>query len=73
MAFSDAILLMEAAPFWSMMFFIMLILLGIDSEFGTLEASIAPFYDMGLVKMKKSYFTGKLPLRFQVLDTVHIR
>lgn len=58
MAFSDAILLMDGAPFWALMFFMMLILLGIDSEFGTLEASIAPFFDMGIVKMKKSLFTA---------------
>lgn len=37
----------------------MLILLGIDSEFGTLEGAIAPFYDMKWVKMRKELFTGK--------------
>lgn len=59
MAFCDAILLMKGSPFWSVMFFLMLILLGIDSEFGTLEATIAPFYDSGLVKnMRKEVFTG---------------
>jgi len=36
----------------------MLILLGIDSEFGTLEALIAPFYDMKWVTMRKELFTG---------------
>jgi len=36
----------------------MLILLGIDSEFGTLEALIAPFYDMKWVKFRKEFFTG---------------
>lgn len=58
MTFSNALLLMDGAPFWSIMFFIMLILLGIDSEFGTLEAAISPIYEMGWIKMKKSHFTA---------------
>jgi len=59
MAFSDAILLMDGSPFWGVIFFLMLILLGIDSEFGTLEASIAPFIDTGIIKSnKKSIFTA---------------
>lgn len=63
MTFSDAMLLMDGAPFWAIMFFLMLMLLGIDSEFGTLEATIAPFYDSGLVKnMRKEVFTGMLML-----------
>ncbi|XP_066936637.1 sodium-dependent neutral amino acid transporter B(0)AT3-like isoform X1 [Clytia hemisphaerica] len=58
MAFSDAILLMKGSPFWAVMFFLMLILLGIDSEFGVLEATITPFYDSGVVKMRKEVFTA---------------
>eukprot|EP00794_Sanderia_malayensis_P007381 gene7381-8200_t len=54
--FSDAILLMDVSPLWAILFFFMLILLGIDSEFGTLEAAIAPFFDMKIVKMKRPYF-----------------
>ena len=60
MTFSDALLLMDASPFWSIMFFIMLILLGIDSEFGTLEAAISPLYELGWVKMSKPVFTGRI-------------
>lgn len=51
---------MDGAPIWSVLFFFMLILLGIDSEFGTLEALISPFYDLKLVKMRKELFTGKV-------------
>eukprot|EP00795_Rhopilema_esculentum_P000985 gene985-10758_t len=58
MTFSDALLLMDGSPFWSALFFIMLILLGIDSEFGTLEAAISPIYELGWVKMSKPLFTG---------------
>ncbi len=49
---------MDGSAFWAIMFFMMLILLGIDSEFGTLEAAISPIYEMGWVKMNKSLFTG---------------
>ena len=59
MAFSDAILLMDGSPFWAILFFLMLILLGIDSEFGALEAVIAPFYDAGITKnIRREVFTG---------------
>ena len=50
---------MPVSPLWSILFFTMLILLGIDSEFGTLEGLITPFYDMKWVKMRKEIFTGK--------------
>ncbi|XP_065058628.1 sodium-dependent neutral amino acid transporter B(0)AT1-like [Rhopilema esculentum] len=55
---SDAILLMDVSPLWAILFFFMLILLGIDSEFGTLEAAVAPFFEMKIVKMKKPLFIG---------------
>jgi len=55
--FCDAFLQMPVSPLWSILFFIMLILLGIDSEFGTLEGLITPFYDMKWVKIRKEYFT----------------
>nr|QBP15011.1 solute carrier family 6 [Cyanea capillata] len=58
MTFSDALLLMDVSPFWAILFFMMLILLGIDSEFGTLEAAISPIYEMGWVTMKKSRFAA---------------
>ena len=50
---------MDVSPLWAILFFFMLLLLGIDSEFGTLEAAVAPFFDMKLVKMKKPVFMGK--------------
>ncbi|XP_057312121.1 sodium-dependent neutral amino acid transporter B(0)AT3-like isoform X2 [Hydractinia symbiolongicarpus] len=58
--FCDAFLQMPVSPLWSVLFFIMLILLGIDSEFGTLEGLVAPFYDAKWVTMKKWKFTGIL-------------
>ena len=56
--FCDAFLQMPVPPLWSVLFFIMLILLGIDSEFGTFEGLIAPFYDMKWVTMRKELFTA---------------
>jgi solute carrier family 6 amino acid/orphan transporter-like 15/16/17/18/20 len=48
MTFSDALLRLDVPQLWSVLFFFMLILLGIDSEFGTLEASIGPMLDLGI-------------------------
>ncbi|XP_028405656.1 sodium- and chloride-dependent GABA transporter 2-like [Dendronephthya gigantea] len=48
MTFSDALLQLDVPQLWSILFFFMLILLGIDSEFGTLEASVGPLIDLGL-------------------------
>ncbi|XP_031549325.1 sodium- and chloride-dependent GABA transporter 2-like isoform X2 [Actinia tenebrosa] len=58
MTFSDAMLLMDVSPLWAILFFFMLILLGIDSEFGTLEAAIGPIIDLKLFpKVRKEFLT----------------
>ena len=58
-SFSDAFLLMDVSPLWAILFFFMLILLAVDSEFGILEAAIVPLYDMNLFpKIKREYLTG---------------
>ncbi|XP_065058071.1 sodium-dependent neutral amino acid transporter B(0)AT3-like isoform X2 [Rhopilema esculentum] len=62
--FCDAFLLMDVSPLWSVLFFMMLLLLGIDSEFGTLEAAVAPLYDMKLIPMRKEFFTALLAVVF---------
>lgn len=49
---------MPIPQLWSAFFFLTLLLLGIDSQFGTLEGFIAPFYDEKLVRMRKEIFTG---------------
>ncbi|XP_028405479.1 sodium-dependent neutral amino acid transporter B(0)AT1-like isoform X3 [Dendronephthya gigantea] len=58
--FSDAFLRLDASPFWAAMLFLMLFLLGIDSEFGTMEAAITPIFDANILPkwMKKWMFTG---------------
>ncbi|KAM7440582.1 hypothetical protein ABFA07_010268 [Porites harrisoni] len=58
MTFSDAILLMDVSPLWAILFFLMLILLGIDSEFGTLEAAIGPLMELKIFpNMRKELLT----------------
>ena len=58
MTFSDAILLMDVSPLWAILFFFMLILLGIDSEFGTLEAAIGPIMELKIFpNMRKELLT----------------
>lgn len=60
MAFSDALLQLDVSPLWAVLFFLMLILLGIDSEFGTLEAAVGPMMEIGIFpkKWRKEVNTG---------------
>ncbi len=62
MAFSDALLQLDVSPLWAVLFFFMLILLGIDSEFGTLEAAVGPMMEIGIFpkKWRKEVNTGKI-------------
>lgn len=47
-AFTEAMIHMPAGPLWSILFFAMLINLGLGSMFGTLEGIITPLRDLGL-------------------------
>ena len=64
MTYCEAFLLMEVSPLWAILFFMMLVLLGIDSEFGTLEGAVAPLYDLKWVTMRKEIFMGELSFFF---------
>ncbi|XP_072580610.1 sodium-dependent neutral amino acid transporter B(0)AT2 [Vulpes vulpes] len=44
-AFTEAMTHFPASPFWSVMFFFMLVNLGLGSMFGTIEGIITPFVD----------------------------
>ena len=57
-AFTEAIVRMPASPIWSVLFFCMLLTLGMGSMFGTLEGIITPFYDMKIVPFRKEIMTG---------------
>lgn len=57
-AFTEAMTHFPASPFWSVMFFLMLVNLGLGSMFGTIEGIITPIVDT--FKVRKEFFTGGL-------------
>lgn len=63
-AISEAVSNMDVSPLWSMLFFFMLILLGLDSEFGTLEGAVTPIIgDLKMFpNMRKEVFSGILSI-----------
>ena len=68
-AISEAVSEMSAPYIWSILFFTMLILLGLDSEFGTLEGAVTPLVvDMNLFpKIRKEIVSGEDRLSSSVL------
>lgn len=44
-AFTEAISLLPGSPFWSALFFLMLLNLGLSTMFGTMEGILAPLTD----------------------------
>lgn len=63
---------MPFASVWSVMFFLMLITVGIDTEFGMLEGVVTPVIDQKLFpKLKKEYISGMgMCLHFKTLNHV---
>ena len=58
-AFSEAILRMPVSPLWAVLFFLMLVLLGLGSQFGSLEVIITVLYDYEIVaKIRKEIIIG---------------
>lgn len=58
-AFTEAMTHFPASPFWSVMFFLMLINLGLGSMIGTMAGITTPIIDT--FKVRKEALTGKLP------------
>lgn len=58
-AFTEAMTHFPASPFWSVMFFFMLINLGLGSMIGTMTGITTPVLDT--YKVQKELFTGKPP------------
>nr|XP_002128205.1 sodium-dependent neutral amino acid transporter B(0)AT2 isoform X2 [Ciona intestinalis] len=56
-AFTEAILKFPAAPFWSVLFFFMLLNIGMSSEFGILQTVVTSVLDSG-VKVSKTKLTA---------------
>ena len=57
-AFTEAMTKIDFPPIWSILFFIMLINLGLGSMFGTLEGILTPLSNLGL-KIRKEIMVGK--------------
>jgi len=70
MTYCEAFLLLDVSPLWAVLFFMMLVLLGIDSEFGTLEGAVAPLYDLGWVTMRKEKFMALIAVFFVFLEMI---
>ena len=60
-AFSEAILSMPVSPLWAFLFFAMLVLLGLGSQFGSMEVIITVLYDYEIMqKVRKELSIGEL-------------
>lgn len=55
--FTDAIMLLPYQQVWSVCFFLMLLALGLGSQFGTMEGVITNLFDMN-VKIRKEFLTA---------------
>lgn len=63
-AFTDAINQMPGATFWSIMFFLMLLTLGLDSLFGALESVTTALQDVrGFGKLRREVLSGEHRVR----------
>ncbi|XP_074602678.1 sodium- and chloride-dependent transporter XTRP3 [Brevipalpus obovatus] len=61
--FTEAMNEFSFPQFWSILFFIMLFTLGIDSQFGTLEGAITSIVDMKIFpNLRKEFLTGGICL-----------
>ncbi|XP_031560123.1 sodium-dependent neutral amino acid transporter B(0)AT3-like isoform X2 [Actinia tenebrosa] len=59
-AFTEAIVKMPISPLWAVLFFAMLITLGLSSQYGILEGVITPIYESKLVPIRKEILSGCL-------------
>jgi len=58
--FTQAIVELPGAPFWSCIFFLMLLALGLGSQIGILEGMLCVIFEIDLFKrIKKQYMTGE--------------
>lgn len=57
--FTQAIVELPGAPFWAVLFFTMLLSLGIGSQIGILEGMLCTLFDIDIFKrLRKEYVTG---------------
>ncbi|KAL1513133.1 hypothetical protein ABEB36_002593 [Hypothenemus hampei] len=61
--FTEAIVRLPLAPFWAILFFVMLLSLGIGSQIGMLEGMLCTIFDIEILKrISKQYITGSVCL-----------
>lgn len=75
-AFTDAINQMPGATFWSIMFFLMLLTLGLDSLFGALESVTTALQDVrGFGKLRREILSGEHGIKPEsfFIETIHKR
>ncbi len=57
--FTEALTLLPVSPIWALLFFIMLFLLGLDSQFAGLEVIVTVLFDSKTVrKVRKEIVVG---------------
>jgi len=58
-AFTEAITLLPGSPFWAVVFFLMLMTLGVDSQFTSLEGMLTVLFDNKYInKIRKEIVVG---------------
>ena len=64
--FTEAILYMPVSPLWGFLFFVMLLTLGLDSQFATVETIITVLTDIkALKKIRKELLVGEFSYLIQ--------
>ena len=58
-AFTEAISWMDVKPLWSLMFFLMLMTLGMGSMIGTFECVRTTIVDLQIIPLRKEIITGR--------------
>lgn len=58
---------MPISPLWAVLFFAMLITLGLSSQYGILEGVITPIYESKLVPIRKEILSGTLPYQYAII------
>lgn len=62
--FTQAIVELPYAPFWAVIFFLMLLALGLGSQIGMLEGMFCTLFDIDIFKrLSKPYVTGECWMR----------
>lgn len=82
-AFTEAMSLLPGSPFWSALFFLMLLNLGLSTMFGTMEGILAPLTDRfkSLAKNKTKltskylvlFFCPRISFKIKALTFVDVR